>query len=280
MFNCGFPRGATVSGALYHTQEKGMNRINTLLLLLTSHPFTTTMASNPPGECCTSCNIHEGTPFGKYETVHGLDTYVVGDSSSRLIVILTDIFGYKLNNTLLLADQFSKAGYKVLIPDILKNDPFDSGKEDLQSWFPRHVPDITKPIVDGFLKALREEVGKNVFIGAVGYCFGAKYAVQHIAEDGVVDVAAIAHPSFVSIEEVAAIKKPIIISAAQTDQIFTTELRHETEAKLVEIGARFQIDLFSGVEHGFAVRGDILNPAVKYSKEKTLADQIKFFSLF
>lgn len=218
--------------------------------------------------------------MGKYETVHGLDTYVTGTNSSRLIVILTDIFGHKLNNTLLLADQFARNDYKVLIPDILKNDPFDPSVHKLESWFPGHSAEVTKPIVDEFLTSLRKEVGADAFIGVVGYCFGAKYAVQNIAADATADAAAIAHPSLVTIEEIAAIKKPVIISAAQTDLIFPPELRHQTEATLVEIGARFQIDLFSGVSHGFAVRGDILDPVVKYAKEKVHADQVLFFSLF
>lgn len=245
----------------------------------TKHP-NTQMASHPPAQCCTLVNFHEGTPVGKYDTVCGLDTYVSGTSSSRILVILTDIYGHKLNNTLLLADEFSKAGYKVYVPDILKNDPFESTLDKLGTWIPDHTPEITGPIVDGFLHALRKEVGADVFIGVVGYCFGAKYAVQHLAADGVANAGAIAHPSFVSIDEIAAIKKPIIISAAQTDSVFPPELRYETETKLVEIGARFQIDLFSGVSHGYAVRGDILDPVVKYAKEKTLNDQVLFFSLF
>lgn len=218
--------------------------------------------------------------MGKHEPVYDLDTYVTGTSSTRIIVILTDIHGYKLNNVLLLADQFSKCGYKVLIPDILKNDPYDASKGELSTWIQSHTNEITKPIVDGFLGPLRKDVGADTFIGVIGYCFGAKYAVQQLAESGFADAGAIAHPSFVSMDEVAQIKKPIIISAAQTDPIFPPELRHQTEAKLVEIGARFQIDLFSGVSHGFSVRGDILDPVVKYAKEKTLTDQVLFFSLF
>ena len=47
------------------------------------------------------------------------------------------------------------------------------------------------------------------------------------------------------------------------------ELRHQTEDELAKLnGVRYQVDLFSGVTHGFAVRGDINNPIVKYAKEK------------
>lgn len=237
------------------------------------------MASNPPGKCCAETNFHDGSAQGKLETVYGLDTYVVGNSDSRFIVIATDIFGHEYNNVRLIADQWAKVGYKVYVPDILKGDAFNPG-DDLGKWIQSHTPEVTTPIYGGFVSKLREEVGKSAFIGSIGYCFGAKYVVQESAANGNLDAAAIAHPSFVSIEEVAEIKKPIIISAAETDSIFTVELRHQTEAKLAEIKARYEITLFGGVEHGYAVRGDVTNPVVKYAAEKTLNDQIGWFSLF
>lgn len=239
------------------------------------------MASNPPGACCITSNFHEGQPSGQHETVFGLDTYVTGKSNSRTIVILTDIYGHKYNNVLLIADQLAKLGkYRVLVPDILEADPVPATHGDLGPWLEKHTAEFTRKYVDPFLKSVREEVGQNGFIGVVGYCFGAKYAIQQIASDGFADAAAVAHPSFVAIEEVEAIKKPLLISAAETDSIFPPELRHKTEATLANIKARYQLDLFSGVSHGYAVRGDPKDPLVKYAMNKTLADQIQWFNLF
>lgn len=250
-------------------------------LLLHSSSFT--MASKAPGACCIESNFHEGQPVGKFETVFNLDTYVTGhnNSDSRSIVILTDIYGHKYNNVLLVADQLAKsAGYKVYIPDILKGDPVPASHGDLSPWLKNHSNEITKPIVDGFMKELRAKIGSDAFVGAIGYCFGAKYAIQQIAADGHASAAAAAHPSFVDLEEVKQIKKPLIISAAETDPIFPADLRHQTENALAEIKATYQIDLFSGVSHGFAVRGDLTNPEVRYAADKALTDQIQFFARF
>ncbi|EAZ63547.1 hypothetical protein PICST_69023 [Scheffersomyces stipitis CBS 6054] len=237
------------------------------------------MASNPPGECCRTRNFHEGTPIGTHKTILGLNTYQVGAEygNDRIIVILVDVHGNKFNNTLLLADELSKAKYQVLIPDILSNDPVDG--QDFATWLPKHGPEITAPIVDAFLKAVNDEL-KPKFLAGIGYCFGAKYVIQNLSSKGHLSAGAVAHPSFVTIEEVSAIKKPILISAAETDSIFTVELRHQSEAELIKIGARYQLDLFSGVEHGYSVRGDISNPVVKYAKEKTLDDQVRWFNQF
>ena len=98
---------------------------------------------------------------------------------------------------------------------------------------------------------------KPTFLGGIGYCFGAKFAVQNLSTNGYLDAAAVAHPSFVSMEEVKAIKRPIIISAAETDQVFTPELRHQTEdelAKLKELDTKL---IYSVVLHMDSLWGDI-----------------------
>ncbi|KAI5970003.1 hypothetical protein CANMA_000943 [Candida margitis] len=234
------------------------------------------MASNPPGQCCTEGTFHEGKAIGTFKDIYGLDTYTVGDDSDKVIVILTDVYGNHFNNVMLIADAIAKNGYKVLIPDILKGDPAKQGG-DLQGWLKNHSLEITEPIVNGFLDKVKNEL-KPKFLGAIGYCFGAKYVVRNLTQSGPLDAGAIAHPSFVTIEEVKAIKTPLIISASETDPIFTPELRKQTEDALADLDdVRYEITLFSGTVHGYAVRGDISNPIVKYAKEKTLNDQLYFF---
>lgn len=243
------------------------------------------MASNPPSSCCARGFYHEGNARGTLKEVYDLETYVTGkETDEKVIVILTDIFGNKLINTQLIADQLGDAGYKVYIPDILFGEAIEKmdGSVDFKAWLEKHASEKTRPVVDQFLGNFRKEHPK-AFLGVIGHCFGAKYAIQQISEvDGLADVAAVAHPSFVSVEEVEAIAKdkPLLISAAETDPNFTRELRHLSEAKLAAKGNRYQIDVFSGVSHGFAVRGDMSNPSVKYANQKTLCDQIYWFDTF
>lgn len=73
---------------------------------------------------CATGSLHEGTPVGREETLHGLQTYITeppnGVPPSALIVIVPDVFGWKLPNTRLLADTYAKRGnYRVYVPEFM-----------------------------------------------------------------------------------------------------------------------------------------------------------------
>ncbi|KAJ5605898.1 hypothetical protein N7510_008679 [Penicillium lagena] len=116
-------------------------------------------------------------------------------------------------------------------------------------------------------------------VGAIGYCFGAKYAVRSL-QPGLFDVAYVAHPSFVEADELKAIKGPLSIAAAETDSIFPAPKRHESEEILAKVGQPYQINLFSGVEHGFAVRADISKPENKFAKESAFTQAVTWFNQY
>jgi hypothetical protein len=61
-----------------------------------------------------------------------------------------------------------------------------------------------------------------------------------------IDVGYCAHPSFVEEAELRDMKGPLAIAAAETDAIFPEEKRHRTEEILKEMGATYQINLYSG----------------------------------
>jgi dienelactone hydrolase len=115
-------------------------------------------------------------------------------------------------------------------------------------------------------------------IAAVGYCFGAKYVVRHLhPKQNKLDVGYVAHPSFVEADELKAIGGPFSISAAETDQIFPAEKRHESEIILKETGLPYQINLYSGVVHGFAVRAELSDKVAKYAKENAFLQALAWF---
>jgi len=72
---------------------------------------------------CFTGTVHEGTPLGHVETIHGLPTYVAGTSETEpegIIVIISDAFGWDLPNSKVLADAYAKRGnYTVYLPDFM-----------------------------------------------------------------------------------------------------------------------------------------------------------------
>lgn len=92
-----------------------------------------------------------------------------------------------------------------------------------------------------------------------------------------IDAGFVAHPTNVEEDELAAITGPLSIAAAQTDPIFPTEKRHKSEEILIKTGQPFQINLYSGVSHGFAVRCDTSVKIEKFSKEQAFFQAVTWF---
>jgi dienelactone hydrolase len=178
-----------------------------------------------------------------------------------------------------IADQHAANGYFVIVPDILHGDPvpLNPGKDFdfMTGWLPNHGPETVEEPLAKVLAVLKSDPQYNIkTLGSIGICFGAKYVVRLLSEErqktADIPVAAgfVAHPSFVSAEELKAITKPLSIAASETDAIFPKEKRRESEDILETLGVPYQMTLYSGVEHGFSVRADISKPVAKFAKEK------------
>jgi len=64
---------------------------------------------------------------------------------------------------------------------------------------------------------------------------------------------------------------------AETDYIFTTEKRRETEDLLKNHTVPYQLFLYSGVEHGYAVKGDLSHAKARFAKEQTFLQAVYWF---
>jgi dienelactone hydrolase len=82
-------------------------------------------------------------------------------------------------------------------------------------------------------------------------------------------------------DEFAAITGPISIAAAETDDIFPTELRVKTEEVLKKTGRIYQLSLYSGVVHGFfSAEHDSDGVHAKYAQEQSFLQAVNFFNYF
>ncbi|KIW46462.1 uncharacterized protein PV06_02133 [Exophiala oligosperma] len=227
------------------------------------------------GQACSACikgTIHEGTPQGKEELIHGLNTYVIGNRTNprATIVIYSDIFGLPLPNNKLIADAYAKSGeYLVYLPDFFKGDPVrlqvadvllpvDAAKQSKFAkytgllaampsfimWMGRHKFGPTDKICMDFLKALRRSTPKSQKIGMVGFCWGGRYAIRAglesnmIEVDGakvpLVDAVAALHPSHLSLpDDVENMVVPVTYGWGRHDE----GVSFDTKAKVEQIHA-------------------------------------------
>lgn len=86
-----------------------------------------------------------------------------------------------------------------------------------------------------------------------------------------------AHPSHIEETELRQIQGPLAIAAAEEDQIFPAEKRHQSEAILQELGLPYQLNLYSGVKHGFAVRGDPSDRQIRFAKQSAFLQALEWF---
>jgi len=211
-----------------------------------------------------------------------VDTYIArtaNNSSDKAIIIFSDVFGiYK--NAQLVADGFAKRGYLTVLPDLFGGDAisveaFEGGKVNLPEWLAKHPTSKLDAIAESLVKHLRTTLGVK-HLASVGYCFGAKYVVRNL-KSGILDAGYTAHPSFVTAEELGAITQPLSIAASEIDEIFTQELRFESEKILAGLHVPYQINLYGAVAHGFAVRGDLSNKKVKFATDQAFEQAVSWF---
>jgi dienelactone hydrolase len=233
--------------------------------------------------------VHEGEPVGEIKDVGGIKSYVShtkDKKSDNAILFIPDAFGLESINNKLLADDFARAGYLTVIPDIFRGNPIPDKllKEgmasfDIMAWVGTHPPEVVDPILEATIKGLKGEFGvKN--IGAVGYCFGGRYVVKYLVKGKGIDAGFIAHPSLTSNEEIEKIQGPLSVGAAEVDNQLTATKRHEWEEILIKIKVPYQIVLYGDSEHGFAVRADLKDRKKKFAKESAYFQAVRWFDEF
>ena len=217
--------------------------------------------------CCLSGSVHEGTPVGREDNIGGLDVYVSEPSSkstSKSIVFITDIFGWKFKNVRLLADNYAKAGFYCYIPDVHQGDslpeefllsvePPTKMKEDqsfidktkgtvdvmatLGPWLAKHREGVSEPLISGFVNTVKQIPGTNK-VGAIGFCWGGRYAIMQTqvprpeGNVGGVDAAYACHPSLLAIPgDFETVGKPLSIAVGTKDSL----MDQATNEKIKEI---------------------------------------------
>jgi len=239
---------------------------------------------------CKNCITgvrYEGTAEGTYEEINGIKTYVatpkVDYPKDKAIIFLTDVFGLELLNSLLLADDFARNGFKVYVPDLFKGDavPKDAlstGTFDFPAWLTKHDPaehsgKRARQVIEGLKKQ-----GITVY-GGTGYCYGARLVID-LAFDNIIHTAVVAHPSLLKPEDldtyVEKSKAPLLINSCDDDNAFPKSFAETADEKFASFSPGYRRTYYEGASHGFAVRGDVSKPTVKAAKEGAFKECVEW----
>ncbi|KAI3775213.1 hypothetical protein L1987_49782 [Smallanthus sonchifolius] len=217
-------------------------------------------------ECCQNPPaISSGGDSGEVLQIASLNSYVSGKPDSKIAVLLvSDVFGYGAQKLRQLADKVASAGYYVVVPDFFYGDPM-TPETKIDDWLKNHAPEQAIEFAKPVIQALKEKGITK--IGAAGFCWGAKVVVE-LAKEAEIQVAAILHPSFVTLDDIKGLQVPIAILGAEIDKRSPPELIKEFEAALVANEVNHFAKIYPGVAHGWTVRYKDDNAAeVKCAKE-------------
>ncbi|KAG7578411.1 Dienelactone hydrolase [Arabidopsis thaliana x Arabidopsis arenosa] len=229
------------------------------------------------GHQCTENPPHldPNSGSGHVEKLGNLDTYVSGSTHSKLAVLLVShVFGYETPNLRKLADKVAEAGFYAVVPDFFHGDPYNPEDKDrpLLIWAKDHGQEKgfedSKPIVE----ALKNKGITS--IGAAGFCWGAKVAVE-LAKQKLVDATVLLHPSRVTVDDIKEVNIPIAVLGAELDQVSPPELVRQFEDILAsKPEVKSFVKIFPSVKHGWTVRYNENDPSEVEAAEEAHKDML------
>ncbi|KAH9765334.1 DLH domain-containing protein [Citrus sinensis] len=243
-------------------------------------------------QCCANPPTLNPTAGGGHvENLGGLNAYVNGSPHSKLAVLLvsdvydanrgfTDGFDNDLGLAVLkLADKIAAAGFYVAVPDFLHGDPYvPNAGRTLQDWIKDHGTDKAFEEAKPVIHAIKSK--GITAIGAAGFCWGAKVAVQ-LAKREFIQAAVLLHPSFVTVDDIKAVEVPTAVLGAEFDQISPPDLLKQFEEVLT---AKSEVDgyvkIFPKVSHGWTVRYNVEDKSAVKCAEEAHQDMLEWFAKY
>lgn len=86
---------------------------------------------------------------------------------------------------------------------------------------------------------------------------------------------AIAHGTMVTKEDLEAVKSPVYIAAVENDPLFPDEeVLTPGRRSMEKRGVEHEVEVYSGVPHGFAVLGDYDDPKIKQKQVQAFGQML------
>ncbi|KAK9457868.1 Alpha/Beta hydrolase protein [Dipodascopsis uninucleata] len=253
---------------------------------------------------CFTAVLQSGKQAGKEEVMLERNVYIAGEDvadAKGVILILSDIFGWRMPNTRLLADAFAKKGFITYLPDTI---PFELVPEHMwqvdlhkvSKWsllrylpsllvfFYMGRPSVSNPMVANYVRQLKQKSDLPLFI--VGYCWGGRYALtactnESLVKDNLIAAAAAVHPSNISVpNDIKGIKVPVTVALGTEDDALPKVQMDKIEEIWKQEDVDYELKWYEGMGHGFSSRGDFNDPKIKAAMDDSFKQVLDFFSKY
>eukprot|EP00834_Sanchytrium_tribonematis_P001289 NODE_30_length_37342_cov_0.449507.p16 type:complete len:279 gc:universal NODE_30_length_37342_cov_0.449507:13889-13053(-) len=269
------------------------------------HIFKLLLMTSPA--CCEGY-LETGKSSGEFGNYANQPAYISKpkEVGKKAIMIGTDIFGYRLNNIQLIADEFAKHGFLVIIPDLFNEGAFKAENIDplldiglkkptsfaeqlinygKKSWallaflpfFPffmyKHPPSSKHLIFIKISEQLREEGYE--FVGYQGYCYGGTIGFD-ISGTKIANAISIAHPGTFDINLFRRDFKTPFLGLLIKNDMNLKDVQIAELQKFANGRSDISFEIFDN-HHGFAVRANTTIEEQRLAKEKAFEKALAFF---
>ncbi|KAF4333459.1 dienelactone hydrolase family [Fusarium beomiforme] len=245
---------------------------------------------------CFSGHINPGTPTGRWDTVHGLRTYIADPPPPAGI-------------RQILADHYaSAADYLVYLPDFMdgKAAPvrtminmaylFDESESwlskpyylvatmwDFVPFMYRNRFSVCWPRVTGFLKEVQQHKDAALPVGIAGFCWGGLHTVRLTHETAetktssgraLADAFFTAHPSNLDVnQDIGNVARNLSIAIGDNDAVMGMKQVRQAESILDGKDVDTSVVIYPGAKHGFSIRASRAKPDSKETRQAEEAEE-------
>ncbi|KAM5521529.1 dienelactone hydrolase family protein [Fusarium oxysporum f. sp. phaseoli] len=262
---------------------------------------------------CFSGHINPGTPTGRWDTVHGLRTYIAeppaGKKPTAIIVIIPDAFGVDFVNNQILADHYaSAADYLVYLPDFMDGNAapvrtminmahlwheneswlikpyyFVAVLLDFVPFLYRNRLSVSWPRVTGFLKEVQQHKDAALPVGIAGFCWGGLHTVRLTHDTAetktgsgrpLADAFFTAHPSNLDIaQDMGNVARNLSIAIGDDDGVMGMKQVRQAESILASKDVETSVVIYPGAKHGFSIRASRAKPDSQETRQAQEAEE-------
>ncbi|KAJ6512737.1 chlorocatechol-degradation protein, partial [Mycena sanguinolenta] len=198
----------------------------------------------------------------------------------KIVLFLTDAHGMYICIWSLLAEDYTRNGFKTIVPDLFNGDPIPvvSLSPGVRSSFRlafMAAEAQTRPLIDAVMATLKAEGVTDVA------CCGCTRYTFDLAFERLIKGAAIAHPSLLKRPEDIEVQTVLLgltaplLNGCTHDPGFPPADQEKADEILKDFAPGYKRVYWDGASHRFALKGDLSDPEVWKAKSGAFKETVE-----